>query len=246
MSYFLSEKLLVAGSPITIEGEEARHLLLSRRIAVGESVEIQGPDFVRWSCLVAAVDKHSITVTPQTILPIPPEPTLNIILFQAFTSEQALDYIIQKATELGAHAMHIFPSKFSPRIPGTAELAKKQTRWNKITIEAAKQSGRRNGIVIHWLPGLSEVITKALNNDINFILDPYTSSTLTEAALPKPAHTIGLCVGPEGGFTPEEVTLLTQNNRVHPIRLGPRILRAETAALAGISSLQTLWGDFAD
>ncbi|MBI5530773.1 MAG: 16S rRNA (uracil(1498)-N(3))-methyltransferase [Candidatus Doudnabacteria bacterium] len=237
MPYFLSEQNLKIGQEVSIAGDEARHILLSHRIKVGEKIKLQGPDKQRFLCGVKHVLKNGLTVEPLERIELPKEPAVEIFLFQSAVSEKALDFIFQKSTELGVKNIILFNSartatKLSPEI-----FKKKQQRWQKIITEAAKQSERAEVPVLEFLTGIDQVIKKAQNLDISCVMD----ITGNSKAVNKNIGSIGLVVGPEGGFDDSELEIFKQA-KFSFLKIGDILLRAETAALAGVVAVRTSFG----
>jgi 16S rRNA (uracil1498-N3)-methyltransferase len=150
--------------------------------------------------------------------------------------------VVQKATELGAAEIQPIQTQRSvARL--TSERAEKRTEhWRAVTIAACEQSGRNTlpkiGVPIEYSAWLSQMCT---DPGAKFILDPEGSTRLQQHEQLK--GRITLLVGPEGGFSSDETFMARQVGFI-PILLGKCVLRTETAALAGIAALQTLWGDF--
>ncbi|MDW7534799.1 MAG: 16S rRNA (uracil(1498)-N(3))-methyltransferase [Candidatus Nitrotoga sp.] len=170
------------------------------------------------------------------------EPLLCITLAQALCSNEKIDWVMQKATELGAVEVQPLQTKRSMK-KLTGERAEKRVQhWVGVAIAACEQCGQNTLPKIHpplefsaWCATLANIPDK------KFILLPEAVTTLSQQ--PKPQGPVILLIGPEGGFSAEE-TQLAQQVGFTPIRLGARILRTETAAMAGMAALQTLWGDF--
>ncbi|MCF6767557.1 16S rRNA (uracil(1498)-N(3))-methyltransferase [Thiotrichales bacterium 19S11-10] len=167
-------------------------------------------------------------------------PKVNIHLLQALSKGDRFDYAIQKATELGVSSITpLMTERVDVKLPAD-RLAKKQQHWQKIIISACEQSNR----VI--LPELNEAINlsnlQPPKDSLSFILSPTADKKLSDYQKQKPQD-IYIIIGPEGGLTKEEVSLMIEKN-VQAITLGPRILRTETAPVAMISLVQYLWGDF--
>ncbi len=238
MSYFLSEKPLTLHTTYILSKDEARHIALARRVKIGEIIVLQGPDGKRFSCVVTSVDKSTVVVSVEHEVSTPAEPKLKITIFQALISEAALDTIIQKITELGASELVIFPSQHSPNSVSDKK-EKKLERWNKISLEAAKQSDRLQPITIIYLNSMVEAVTHAKDNDSILLLDPKSNQRIMNLGKP---ITIAGFIGPEGGFTNEEEQSLEKAIR---IGFGPRILRADTASIALTATLQATFGDMA-
>ena len=170
------------------------------------------------------------------------ESPLNIILVQALCSSEKMDWVIQKATELGATEIQPVQTQRSmTKLVG--ERAEKRTQhWHAVTIAACEQCGRNMLPKVHApLEFSSWMATMGDASGSKFILLPEAVTTLHEQ--PKPQGKATLLIGPEGGFSAEEVQIARQAGFIS-IRLGTRLLRTETAAVAGIATLQTLWGDF--
>lgn len=239
MSYFLSSENLHSGQTIEITAAEARHIALSRRSKAGSIIQLQGPDKKRFNAAILSITKNAITCRIENEVNTPAESAFEITVFQALIAEQALDIILQKATELGVAHIALFPTKHSPISPAVA--TKKIARWQKITIEATKQCDRQTAPDIKVCSSLAEAIQNAHALDHVYVLDPAGEKL---AFSPKSRfQTAGLFIGPEGGMTEEERGQLTKLPKTSAVKLGPRILRAETAAIASITLLQHSFGD---
>jgi 16S rRNA (uracil1498-N3)-methyltransferase len=132
MSYFITEGRLTVGAEALLEGPEAKHALLSRRMRTGELIEIQDQAGQRFSCQIKAVGKTELLCMVIKQVIAPNEYKTHVILCQALIAEQALDFVIQKATELGAYKVCIFQAEHSPR----KLQIDKHARWNRIAAEA--------------------------------------------------------------------------------------------------------------
>lgn len=251
MSYFISDKLLKAGEIVELTDDEARHILLSRRIEVGEIIQIQGPDQKRFEAEVVLVDRKSLSIQALEEVTPPEESPLSITIFQALIKEQPLDFIIQKATELGVDKLVLFHSENSvERFKDIEKPARpdgrsggKLARWRKIGEEAAKQSGRVRAVNIEYLNKPEEIKDMADNLDHTLLLEPGAKEKFSTWTPGVQVKKVGILVGPEGGFTEEEVTQFSNIKNLTPVSIGPRILRADTAAITSSAIVQALWGD---
>jgi len=170
------------------------------------------------------------------------EPVLGITLAQAMVGSEKMDWVVQKATELGVVAIQPVQAQRSVARLNSERAEKRTAHWHSVTVSACEQCGRNSLPSINppidlaaWLASIRTAPATKL------ILHP-------EGAIPlqmqSPSdHNVILMVGPEGGFTEDEIKM-AHFAGFSPIRLGKRILRTETAALAGIAAIQTLWGDF--
>ncbi|TAN57377.1 16S rRNA (uracil(1498)-N(3))-methyltransferase [Patescibacteria group bacterium] len=242
MSYFLSAENLRLGEEIEISGEEAKHIMLSRRIKIGEKINLQGPDEKRFEAEILDLNKKSINLKILQEISTPKEPEAQIILFQALVKEKALEYIIQKCTELGVAKIVIFQSVRAPF--SLQDEQKKIGRLKKISQEAAKQCDRVKSPPIEFLQ-FEKILEAAGDLDRFFILDKKGGQTFPQAAQKNnfTLKNIGFFIGPEGGLTRDEILKLSQTKNAAVISMGPRLLRADTAALSALSIIQSLFGD---
>ena len=174
------------------------------------------------------------------------ESPLHITLAQCLSSADKMDWTIEKAVELGVSAIvPLFPARSQVKL-SPERIAKKMEHWQRIIIAACAQSER------NVLPTLAQPITLAQwlgevkNSDTYKLVlhpDPGLPSTLSNLSRPAPAQAIQILIGPESGLDAREIELAMQA-KFKATLLGTRILRTETAGLATISALQTLWGDF--
>ncbi len=173
-----------------------------------------------------AIDDHS-------------ESPLAIHLLQGVSRGERMDYAIQKAVELGVTEITpLLTERCVVRLKG--ERAERRLQhWREIIINACEQCGRSRLPRLNPLTTLEQAAATP-SSDLNLLLDPAGGKGPTE--LPRPAGKISLLIGPEGGLSDREIGQ-TQRAGFTPLRLGPRILRTETAALAAISALQVIWGD---
>lgn len=166
------------------------------------------------------------------------EPRLALHLFLAYTRGERLDFALQKAVELGTSSITFFPATRCVAKYEEKSLGKKLPRWEKISKEAAQQSGR--GIIppVYTAASFSAGLKAASAFDLGlFCYENELKQGLGQVLRAhEGASSIGIVIGPEGGFTPEEATLGSQLG-LHSVSLGPRILRAETAPIAALSAL---------
>lgn len=166
------------------------------------------------------------------------EPALDIALGIGISRGERMDFAIQKAVELGVGAITPLQTLRSVVQLDAARAERRTQHWRGVLLGACEQSGRSR------LPELDPPV--AFNDwlercDGGLVL--YHRAETTLAALPAPSDRVNLLVGPEGGLDPSELALAQARGFV-PVRLGPRVLRTETAPLAAIAAIQALWGDF--
>lgn len=231
MSLFLSLAPLKLKKATIISGTEAFHMLQVRRVKAGENLKVQDEQGNRFLCTVESFTRNTVTVLPIKKLPVPRAAKTPITLYQAYISEQPLDFVLQKATELNVSQIVIFQAEHSPSTP--KDINKKLIRWNKIALEATKQCERMSPPNIDFTYNLAESLKIHTPKKL-VILDQDGTRLTFKKSIPS----VGIIVGPEGGLTQAELESVTS---YHPqrISLGPLILRSETAALAGIATINT-------
>jgi 16S rRNA (uracil1498-N3)-methyltransferase len=165
-----------------------------------------------------------------------------MVLAQALCSSEKMDWIVQKATELGVSEIYPLQTERSVAKLQGVRAEKRTEHWQSVAIAACEQCGRNDLPLIHPpQPLVGWVQSRRQVQESQFIFLPGGATQLNSQA--KPIGGVALLIGPEGGFSADEASIAQQMNFL-PILLGPRVLRTETAALAGLSALQTLWGDF--
>jgi len=171
------------------------------------------------------------------------ESSLTIHLLQAISRGERMDYTVQKATELGVTAIiPIISERCEVRLSHD-RWQKRQQHWQQIAISACEQTGRTRIPTINFPTPLPDALQPG--NALALVLDPEENQTLAdiESYFDKKPESIFILIGPEGGLSGAEVALAKQKN-FQGIRLGPRILRTETAGVTMLAALHARWGDF--
>jgi 16S rRNA (uracil1498-N3)-methyltransferase len=237
MSYFLYPKVLEKNQTIKLDGNELGHLF-SRRVKPGEKMNLQGVDEKRFECEIVSVGKKEVSLKVLNEVLVPKELDVKITLFQSFVNEQALDFILQKSTELGANKIILFNSQNTASKLLSGIFEKKSVRWNKILWEAAKQCDRMHPPGLEFAEGVESVVAGLSKYEKIVLLDPKGESVKNSWQSWPINKSCAIIVGPEGGFTEVEVEKFKSLTNCSPVSLGPVLLRAETAALAGISAVR--------
>lgn len=188
------------------------------------------------------VTRSGITLGIEVTITTTPESHLQITLLQGIARNDHMDLVLQKAVELGVQAIQpLWMQRSQTRLKGE-RLEKRSNHWQGVIISACEQCGRATIPPLSPTADYSSWINNGTSDDeLRLMLQPEAQSCLRE--MEKPAGRIAILVGPEGGLTPEEQVLAGAAGFTG-IRMGPRILRTETAALAALAGIQTLWGDF--
>lgn len=224
---------------VPLDEDARRHLVQVLRMKPGDPLVLfdgSGLDYA--ATLEQAGRRECIAQVHKVVAEEPPAP-LRITLAIGVSRGERMDFGIQKAVELGVSKIQpLFTERSMVQLKGQ-RLQSRFEHWRGVIRHACEQSGRGR------LPGLSEATSLpswlAGFNGYGVILDHRADSPLVE--LPPPDGEITLLVGPEGGLAPRE-RALASGAGMRGVRLGPRVLRTETAPLAALSVIQALWGDF--
>lgn len=233
---------LAPGAILPLPAAAAHHLAHVLRAGIGDDVVVFN-DGVEFAATIARIDKRGVTVKLDAGAAADRENPLACVLAQAISSGERMDVTLQKAVELGIRSVQPLYSERSVVRLDAERTVKRVEHWRQVMISACEQCGRNvvPGVappqpVIEWLGALPS----PRDGELRVLLSPHAGTRLTE--LPRPAA-VTLMAGPEGGFTEAEAAFAQQRGFV-ALRLGPRVLRTETAALAALAAINTLWGDF--
>lgn len=170
---------------------------------------------------------------------------LDITLVQALAVADKMDWIVQKAAELGVRRVQPVAAERSVlKLVGDRE-AKRLAHWRQVAVSAAEQCGCNRPLQVHEPQSLARWLEQAGESRVCWILHPEEGEHggTRLSSLPRPDGPISLLIGPEGGWSPAELQLALRA-RCKPVAMGPRILRTETAGIAVVAAMLALWGDF--
>jgi 16S rRNA (uracil1498-N3)-methyltransferase len=240
MPTFFVDPDAITPPTIRITGDLLHHLRNSLRLHPGDSLTLNDACGTRYRVEVTSVSSQAID---SRIIDRQVEPTGRtspIVLGQALIKGDKMDWVIQKATELGVATIVPMYSLHSVIRPNPERLDHQRTRWNRIARDAAQQSERWTLPTIADPISLAEICRQYATSPLKGMLTERSSSaSLATISLPQDrSGSIVLLIGPEGGWAPDEQNL-AQEQGFLPLSLGPRILRAETAAIAALSILQS-------
>jgi 16S rRNA (uracil1498-N3)-methyltransferase len=228
---------------IILDEFSSHHALRVMRVKVDDFIVLFNGDGFEYRGRVSDINKKTINVEILSKEKNNNESPININLFQSISSNEKMDMVIQKATELGVSSIQpIFTSRSTIKL-SLDRTKKRVIHWKQVSISACEQSGRSKIPTIKSPIGFDQISEGIKTNSLNLLLHP---DNLEESSnLPNEySGDINVFIGPEGGFSQDEVLLLKKQNCIN-IQLGPRILRTETAPLAIIAILQYKYGDFA-
>lgn len=232
---------LAPGSRVTLPESAAGHLVRVLRLREGDDCVLFNGDGNNYAARISATGKREVMVEILSSQAVTNESPLAITLVQGIARGEKMDLILQKATELGV-------TRFMPALAERTEVkldaersAKRMAHWGSVIESACEQSGRAR------VPGLSAPTTLAAaagalpDETMKLILDPLGEHTLQSLVAPVYAS-LAIAIGPEGGWSPRDRETLRAAG-FSGLRLGPRVLRTETAGLAAIAALQARFGD---
>ena len=226
------------GQVIELPNYVTNKLVNTLRQKQGDKIRIFNGD-KEFSGTILELETGRIKIIANKELAVIKEPSLKLHLFQCILKNQNMDLVIQKITELGATEFTPVLSKNSLVKLLSNKIEKKMAHWFEISRHAAEQCGRIKLLKINYPIKLNQMAVQNNATDC-FTLNPTDGRRLFE--LKQVKAEVAVCCGPEKGFDKSEVEFLSKIGFKNII-LGPRTLRAETAAISGISALQTLWGD---
>ncbi|OAJ70777.1 16S rRNA (uracil(1498)-N(3))-methyltransferase [Methylobacillus sp. MM3] len=238
---FFCDAKLGPGAQLDLPESAAHHAQRVLRLKAGDQVTLFNGDGYDYTCELLRVGKDGVSAKVSEQTPVERESPLNVTLAQCISSGDRMDLTLQKSVELGIARIQPLAAERSV-VKLSGERAEKRVQhWQNVVISACEQSGR--SVVPEVLPPLPLTTWLAQTHDfeLKLMLDPFTERRLHELSPPK--GSVCLLIGCEGGFSPSEQTAALHAGFMG-IRLGQRILRTETAGLAALAALQTLWGDF--
>jgi len=232
---FFIEKIPATKGPVTITGPEARHITRVMRMGPGDRFVLLDREGSRFQVVIESVGRGAVNVLLEKQLPAPPPSPVDVSIGQAVLKSGAMDLMIQRTTELGVNTIHAFVSERTVVRPRSDKRANRVKRWQDIAVAASKQSDRSRPPEIAPIKTFTEVLQIPLPKEtLKIILWEEERSLDLKSMLRSNLHrskAVLALVGPEGGFTPKEVSLAREAGFLSA-SLGPQILRAETAAIA--------------
>lgn len=227
------------GRRIVITGNAHHHMMNVLRLKHGQEVVVFNGTGNVFTAMIERMEKKSAQLTLLRALPCTPESPLSLHLAQGICKGDRMDTVIQKAVELGATSITpIYSQRVHLKISDD-RAEKKYEHWKNVMIAACEQSYRDALPILH-APMKLDAWLAQVNTDKRFLLSPHATQGLTQADA---QGSISVLIGPEGGLAPEEITLATECADFQSVRMGPRVLRTETAGLVALSVLQYLGGD---
>jgi 16S rRNA (uracil1498-N3)-methyltransferase len=229
---------LVLGAEIGLTGRAARHTAVLR-LRRGDAIMLfngQGAEFAAELTRVAAGEVFARVMSRHDS---GRESPLSIVLAQCVSSGDRMDLAVQKSTELGVSKIVPIASERSVVKLSRDRAEKRVVHWRNVVIAACEQCGRNRIPEVAEITGISDFLDREASYGLRLLLAPDAGGNLKQLV---PPQKVTLLVGPEGGLAAREREDAEQAGFI-PVRFGPRVLRTETAPLAVVAAMQTLWGD---
>ncbi len=231
MAWFFTEPFL--GEYYTITGENAKHIEKSLRMKAGEEITLVDSDGIQHNAVIDDIIPNNVKVKINESFKCENEPNVTVTLYQALPKGDKMDFIVQKAVELGVNAVVPVISARCISRPDQKALNKKVERWQKIALQAAQQS--RRGIIpqVKQAVSFKQAVQNLQGDSCNIIFYECGGEKVNKIIKDSCKH-INMFIGSEGGFEQQEVqSVIEKGGRA--ATLGKRVLRAETAPLTALS-----------
>ena len=231
---------LTSGADIDLPSAGAYHVARVLRMREGAPLSVFDGDGHEFRAEIVRVDGDKVTVKLGEHTPGTTESPLKITLVQGVSRSERMDWTLQKATELGVAAVAPVLTARSVVRLDEKQAVKKQAHWRGIVVGACEQCGRARIPAVATPVTLREYFANVRKDGLRLVLSPSAPGSLV--GLSSMPSKVELLIGPEGGLEDDELHA-AQKAGFMPVRLGPRVLRTETAAVVALSVLQGLWGD---
>lgn len=247
LSRFFIDQSITPGDEVSLPANLVNYISRVLRLAVGDNVILFKGDTYQdqageFLCRITHVDKRHVSVLVEYFMPRTVESPLRINLLQGISRGERMDYTIQKAVELGVSMIYpVFTERANVKL-NAERMEKKLGHWQAIANSACEQCGRTVQVGVAKPLTLAQV--SSIEADLNLVLSPIAAVAARELKPAARPQSVNLLIGPEGGLSEDETEHVIRRLCYQALKLGPRILRTETAGVAALSLMQYLWGDF--
>ena len=235
------EGLLDIGARVALPESAAAHLLRVLRLGVGDACVLFNGDGHDYEARIVAADKRGGEVQVVAAHAVDNESPLRVVLVQGIARGEKMDWILQKATELGVCAFVPVASDRSEVKLDAARAEKRLAHWRSVVVSACEQCGRARVPAVAAPSALAPALAMLPADAVRLTLDPTAARGIASLEA-REGRGIVVAIGPEGGWSPRDRDTLAGADFIG-LRLGPRILRTETAGIAAIAALQAALGD---
>lgn len=239
MPRFFSPSTLTIGATVALPDNVAHHVHVLR-LCVGDNISLFNGSGGEYVATLIQIEKKHVAAEIKAFSPRDAELPYAITLAQALPEASKMDWIIEKAVELGAAGIQPLAAQRCVVRLAAERAEKKRAHWQGILVSATEQCGRTRVPHLAELSGFADWITQQ-NLHRRILLSPRAEQPLSDWARHHPPQAVTLLVGPEGGFTEAEETM-AKSQGVLALSMGPRVLRTETAGLAALAALSAIWG----
>jgi len=231
---------LAVGVAVTLP-ENISHHIHVLRLEAGAAITLFNGEGGEYTATLSHLDKKRAAAEVKAFSPREVELPYSVTLAQALPEGTKMDWIIEKAVELGAAAIQPIAAQRSVVRLSAERAEKKMEHWHGIIAAAAEQSGRNRLTQLSEPANVHDWIGRQ-NLHRRILLSPRASQSLSDWARHHPPQCVALLIGPEGGFTTDEEKAALQQGLL-PLSMGQRVLRTETAGLAALAALNAVWGE---
>ncbi len=232
---------LSVGATLVLPESAAAHLVRVLRLREGDACVLFNGDGSDYDARISSAGKREVAVEVLSARGVENESPLAITLVQGIARGEKMDLILQKATELGvAQVVPVLAERTEVKLDAERS-AKRMAHWGSVIVSACEQSGRARVPSLSAPSGLAAVASALRTECMKLTLDPAGEHSLQSLPVP-PAGGVAIAIGPEGGWSPRDREILRAAG-FRGLRLGPRVLRTETAGLSAIAALQARFGD---
>ncbi|MBU0752919.1 MAG: 16S rRNA (uracil(1498)-N(3))-methyltransferase [Gammaproteobacteria bacterium] len=236
---------LAPGAHVALPETAAHHVSRVLRLKEGDALTLFDGSGGEWSAAVARIRKDDVHADLKSFDPVERELPFNVTLVQGIAAADKMDWIVQKAVELGVARIRPVAAKRSVIRLSGERMERRVAHWQAIAVSACEQCGRNRVPQVAPIVDLPQYLGEPRDDNggegaLRLLALPGATRHLRE--LPRPAGGVSLLVGPEGGFDESEL-LAARAVACEGVGLGPRVLRTETAGIAAIAGMMALWGD---
>ena len=241
--FFVPEKN-IQGRRGIIDGQELEHLRRVLRLGPGDHITVFDDVGLEHQAVIRSFSSGKGEIDLLRSYPVERESALEMTLAVGLTKGEKMDFVVEKATELGVQVVVPFVSAYTVPKLDHSKIEKRAARWQKIALSAAKQCGRTRIPEILTVCKFGELVQQSFADSVKLLFwEKEAQLTLSELRKAEPhVRSVVLTIGAEGGFSEVEADMALEHG-FKLVRFGPRILRAETAAVTAVSLVQFLWGD---
>lgn len=240
MRRFYFPDSLSIGVTVVLPRDLAHHVRVLR-LSAGDEVTLFNGEGGEFTAVLTEIEKKRVCALVRTYSQREIELPFPITLAQALPEASKMDWIIEKAVELGVAVIQPLAAQRSVVRLSAERAEKRYKHWQGIVVAASEQSGRNRLVQLLPMASFSDWTAHSTEQP-RVLFSPRASQSLSEWARSQLPQAVTLMIGPEGGFSPQEEELAVANGAV-VLSLGPRVLRTETAGLAALAALAAIWGD---